>query len=292
MMLTQMHPKQAHFEQALHLFFDQCHFPARRLQEAMRYMLFPGGKRLRPLLIYATGELFNLSLTQLDPIAIAIELMHAYSLIHDDLPAMDNDDFRRGLPSCHKAFDEATAILAGDALHALAIQALIHPSQPDISVRQIDILLQATGPMGMISGQSLDLTLLAKNDALNESQLQQIHHLKTAELLLACINMPLVCLPPPVREPYRSLQDFAMILGLAYQMQDDYLDAYHAQTHGKGQASDQENHKTTFASLYPQQVLKTRIQTLFTELQQSLLVFGEQASGLHEILKMMNKIRD
>lgn len=288
--MIQSNPLLEHFETVLKAYLDKEIIPASRIQEAIHYVLFPGGKRLRPLLVYATGRLVSLPLPILDPIAIAIELMHAYSLVHDDLPAMDNDDYRRGRLTCHKAFDEATAILTGDALHALALQALLNFTSPETSLRQIQILLQASGPNGMISGQSLDLTLLSSTNPVDEAMLSKIHQLKTAELLLACIKMVLEALPAAQREPYLSLESFALTLGLAYQMQDDYLDIYHTNSHGKKQASDEQNNKTTFAKLYTASELKTRINTLFAEAKKNLSPFTENTIDLYALIELMHQL--
>lgn len=211
--------------------------PAVIIRSAIDYSLFPGGKRIRPILVYLTGSLLDVDLNILDAIAAAVELTHCYSLIHDDLPAMDNDDLRRGRPSCHKAFDEATAILAGDGMQALAIDVLLtylpHLVQPDRIISITRELVQATGISGMVSGQSLDLSELAKS-SIDDERLKEIHHLKTGRLILACIEMVLRIQSTP--EAYQSaLRTYANHIGLVFQMQDDYLD-YHAPAEflGKG----------------------------------------------------------
>lgn len=277
------------FETALQAFLNNQSIPATRLREAIYYVLFPGGKRLRPQLVYAVGQLVNLPIETLHPIAIAIELMHAYSLVHDDLPAMDNDDFRRGQPTCHKAFDEATAILVGDALQSLAISALIQMNIPSVSLHQIQILLQSSGPAGMISGQCLDLTLLSHR--IDESLLRTIHQLKTSELLLACVNMVLATLPPEQQAHYAFLSELALHLGLAYQMQDDYLDAYQTENHGKGHCSDGANDKHTFTSLYTEPELKVLINKTFDEAKAILVPFKSQAAKLYGLINTMHQLK-
>lgn len=257
--------------------------PAERIRSAMLYSLFPGGKRLRPLLIYLCGEILDTQPDCLDIIAAAVELTHCYSLIHDDLPAMDNDDLRRGKPSCHKAFDEATAILVGDGMQALAIDMLLSYLPKSLNPLQvIEIareLVVASGPAGMVSGQSLDLSELA-NAAITESQLHLIHSLKTERLISACINMVIAASHSTEREA-TALRDFAKHLGFVFQIQDDYLDHY-AKTDllGKGRASDQANQKITFASLYSKEELHDLIDTHFQFAKDALIPLGEKAEDL------------
>jgi farnesyl diphosphate synthase len=252
--------------------------PAPRIQEAMLYALFPGGKRIRPLLVYLSGELLNIQIEHLDIIAVALELTHCYSLIHDDLPAMDNDDFRRGKPSCHRAFDEATAILVGDGMQALAIELLISHLSPSLAPSQIlkstHELVKACGPSGMVSGQSLDLSEL-ENPNISEAELKKVHHLKTGKLIAACINMVLA-ISHATEKQTQALQQFGHHLGLAFQMQDDYLDQYDINHLGKGRASDSANHKTTFATLHTQEDLAHLIELYYHEILDTLSIFGEQ----------------
>lgn len=197
-------------------------------------------------MVYLTGNILDLDLKILDVIAAAIELTHCYSLIHDDLPAMDNDDLRRGKPSCHKAFDEATAILVGDGMQALAIEVLLTHLSPLLPPQQVIAitleLVKASGISGMVSGQSLDLSELAKSST-GEEQLREIHYLKTGRLILACIEMVLNAHSAP--EAYKAaLRTYASHLGLVFQMQDDYLDRYApAEFLGKGRSSDLANEK-------------------------------------------------
>ncbi|STX28082.1 geranyltranstransferase [Legionella beliardensis] len=272
-----------HHETFLKQVIQNLEIPAKRIQEAMHYALFPGGKRLRPMLVYLTGEVIDAALPSLDRIAAAIELTHAYSLIHDDLPAMDNDDFRRGKPSCHRKFDEATAILVGDGMQALAVDILLtelpqflEPSQVIAVTRE---LVHASGPSGMVSGQSLDLSEL-NNINITEAQLCAIHTLKTGKLISACINMATV-----VGNPDDSLKaalcDYAHYLGLVFQMQDDYLDAYAPMTRlGKNRASDVANQKITFAQLYEQQALFELINSYFQKAKDKLTPFTEKTKTL------------
>jgi len=273
-------------EQYLRNLLETTPIPAPAIRDAMLYALFPGGKRVRPLLVYLSGELLGVPLATLDVIAVAIELIHAYSLVHDDLPAMDNDDLRRGKPSCHRAFDEATAILVGDGLQALAIDVLLSQLPQTLPLPNVlDVtheLVKACGPAGMVSGQSLDLSELARPD-ITEAILAEIHDLKTGRLMLACMNMTLAAAEAST-ETVLALRQFATHLGLAFQMQDDYLDSYDAQSLGKGRASDQANHKTTFATYYTEDALRKAIQTHFQKTEQALSIFSERATPLNNVL--------
>jgi farnesyl diphosphate synthase len=289
-------PKQAEnmqrLEQGLQDVIENASIPAKRIQDAMLYALFPGGKRLRPRLVYLSGELLNIPSNACDSIAIAIELIHAYSLVHDDLPAMDNDDMRRGKPSCHRAFDEATAILVGDGLQALAIDVLLTNLPQSLSTPKVlavtHALIKACGPAGMVSGQSLDLSELS-NQQITEEKLSEIHDLKTSQLMLACINMVLAAAEPSP-DVTLALHTFATHFGLAFQMQDDYLDAYGpTEGLGKNRASDKENNKLTFASCYTEKALQQIIQIHFEKTEQALDIFADRATPLrnllHELLK-------
>ena len=273
-------------EKLLHNLVSDLEIKAPRIKEAMLYTLFPGGKRFRPMLVYLCGEILDVNNNSLDIIAASIELMHCYSLVHDDLPAMDNDDFRRGKPSCHRAFDEATAILVGDALQSFAIETLLTHLPKSLDLQQIiNITLEltkASGPSGMISGQSLDLTELA-NPNISLAQLEEIHSLKTGKLISSCINMVIEASKPRI-EYATSLKEFANSLGLAFQMQDDYLDKYAENHLGKGRESDLANQKTTFANLYSQRELADLIQDIFQSMQENLNIFGEKANNLKKYI--------
>lgn len=281
-------------EQVLHALLDSAVIPAPRIKDAMRYSLFPGGKRLRPVLVYLCGELIDVDLNALDSIAAAIELIHCYSLVHDDLPAMDNDDMRRGKPSCHRAFDEATAILVGDGMQAFALEILfnqLHSLLPPQKIIEIaHELVKACGVSGMVSGQSLDLSELA-NPRITESELRNIHLLKTGQLMMACINMVLAA-GEPSSSFISSLREFAKHLGLVFQMQDDYLDKYaQTDTLGKGRASDSENHKTTFATLYGKEELFTLITQHFQYAEQALASFEKRADTLRTLIRNLQHRR-
>ena len=197
-----------------------------RLHAAQRYSVLGAGKRIRPALVYATAETLGLPLGEVDAAACAVELIHAYSLVHDDLPAMDDDDLRRGRPTCHKAFDEATAILAGDSLQVLAFGILAShpglPADPQVRVRLIDVLADASGTAGMAGGQALDLA--AEGRQLSLAEVEQVHSLKTGALIRAAVLMAAHCSPRLDAAALRSLGEFGGLLGLAFQIQDDILD--------------------------------------------------------------------
>lgn len=277
----------ARHEQVLHDLIYAADIPASRIKEAIFYSLFPGGKRLRPILVYLCGELFDTNQHSLDIIAASIELVHSFSLVHDDLPAMDNDDLRRGRPSCHRAFDEATAVLVGDGIQALAIDILLCELPASLSMAQVVAvtheLLLACGPAGMVSGQSLDMSELT-NPAISEATLCEIHSLKTGKLIQACIKMVLAA-SNPSQASADALHQFAEHVGILFQMQDDYLDRYgEADSLGKGRSSDSANEKQTFATLYDQHTLAALIKQHITKAQQSLALFEEKAQNLQALL--------
>lgn len=191
------------------------------LYEAMYYAVLNGGKRIRPLFIYTLGTTLGLSLQDLDHAACAIELIHAYSLIHDDLPCMDNDDWRRGKPSCHKQFGEAMALLAGDALQALAFDVLLKaPLSPDKIVKMLSVLIKAAGPWGMVAGQTMDFNGLGCSD---KSSTENIHSLKTGALFVAAFQLPAIVADLPANN-LLILKKVGNNIGLAFQIQDDVCD--------------------------------------------------------------------
>lgn len=220
------------------------------LSEAIKYSLLGGGKRIRPLLVYATGEIFNVATEVLDVPAAAIEMMHTYSLIHDDLPAMDNDRLRRGRLTCHVYYDEATAILAGDALQAFSVQLLT--DAPFLSnsckLALINELTGASGANGMCVGQLFDIE--AENKIITAPELGKIHHYKTGLLIRAAIRFGALC-AGDAAAPYRAyLDQYAHAIGLAFQIQDDILNVIGDQTEmGKPNGSDQALEKSTYPAL-------------------------------------------
>lgn len=220
-----------------------------QLLAAMQYGLLNGGKRIRPFLVFAVGEMLGVARPNLNMCAIAVECIHSYSLIHDDLPAMDDDDLRRGKPTSHIVYGEATAILAGDALQTLAFDILANYTAPATleRIKLVGLLAKASGYGGMCGGQALDLA--ATNTSIALDQLHQIHELKTGALIQACVAMPCVFAKID-NDHHRALNDFAHALGLAFQVRDDILDiTSDTETLGKPQGSDEQANKSTFPSL-------------------------------------------
>lgn len=220
-----------------------------RLKKAVQYSLLAGGKRIRPLLVYATADCINLATEKADFIAAAIEMIHTYSLIHDDLPAMDNDELRRGKPTNHIAFDEATAILAGDALQSMAFETLSQtPCNANNLVIAVKLLAQASGLQGMAGGQSLDL--ISENCNATLSQLQSIHSAKTGAILKACVNLTTTLSDDLQTNQKEALNQYAEHLGIAFQIVDDILDVTQdTKTLGKPAHSDTKNNKSTYPHL-------------------------------------------
>ncbi len=227
-----------------------------RLCEAMRYSVLGGGKRLRPVLVYTTGEAFGAPLERLDAPAAAVELIHAYSLIHDDLPSMDDDDLRRGKPSCHRAFDEGTAILAGDALQALAFEVLAGdeadaamPAHAADTVLMQKTLAQGIGPQGMAGGQAIDLAAIGTQ--LTEIEIERMHRRKTGALIQASIDLGAIA-AGLAHDPVRpALRQFGTEIGLAFQIHDDILDVTgETGTIGKQQGADAAHGKPTYPSVF------------------------------------------
>lgn len=243
------------------------------LVQAMRYGLLLGGKRIRPFLVYATGEMLGLTLAQLDAPACAIECIHAYSLIHDDLPAMDNDELRRGHPTCHIKFDHATAILAGDALQTLAFTILSNDALPISSARyqlkMIETLANASGVVGMCMGQAMDLD--AENKKVSLAQLETIHRHKTGALIKAAVRLGAFAAGDSSREVLPHLERYAEAIGLAFQVQDDILDIVSdTSTLGKPQGSDQRLNKSTYPLLLGLDGAIKKSQSLLKEALQAL----------------------
>ncbi|WP_425056868.1 polyprenyl synthetase family protein [Pseudomonas abyssi] len=221
-----------------------------RLYSAMRYSVVNGGKRVRPLLAYASCEALGGQPQQADPAAAAVELIHAYSLIHDDLPAMDDDDLRRGQPTCHRAFDEATAILAGDALQAMAFELLAGAGdwQPATRLQMVQLLGRAAGPQGMVGGQAIDLG--AVGEQLDLATLESMHRHKTGALIRAAVQLGALASEQVDDEQLAALGQYADSIGLAFQVQDDILDIESdTSVLGKQQGADVARDKPTYPAL-------------------------------------------
>jgi geranylgeranyl pyrophosphate synthase len=224
-----------------------------RLIAAMRYSTLGGGKRLRPVLVYATGVALGAQPESLDDAAVAVELIHAYSLIHDDLPAMDDDDLRRGRPTCHRAFDEGTAVLAGDALQALAFEVLAgdgHSAlQPAARLQQVQVLAAGIGTAGMAGGQAIDLA--AVGHVLDADGIEAMHRRKTGALIRASVLLGAIAAGITAGEAYAALERYGAELGLAFQIQDDVLDvAGETMAMGKTAGADAARGKPTYPSLF------------------------------------------
>lgn len=251
-LLNQLESLRRQIEQTLEAVLPADNRPPQRLHQAMRYSVTGGGKRIRPVLTLATAIALDIPPERLLKPACAVELIHAYSLIHDDLPAMDNDDLRRGRPTCHKAFDEATAILAGDALQALAFEILV--TDPDcadnaeLKLHMLRTLAQAAGAAGMAGGQAIDLA--AVNRSLTLPELEQMHRLKTGALIEASVVLATYASAQVTESVRRNLRLYAQSIGLAFQIQDDILDVIgDTQTLGKTQGADMALNKPTYSSL-------------------------------------------
>jgi farnesyl diphosphate synthase len=264
------------------------HLPAaevapRRLHEAMRYSALGGGKRIRPILVYATGEALRVPTEFLDAPAAAIELLHAFSLIHDDLPAMDNDDLRRGRPTAHRAFDEATAILAADAMQPLAFEILAtHPAlvdRPLAQVRLVALIANACGSNGMTGGQSMDLA--AEGMRLDPAELEHIYRLKTGSLLRASVLAAACCAEDVPDATRHALERFVDALGLAFQVRDDILDieGTTAET-GKTGGSDLAKDKATYPHLFGMPRARHRADELLQQALDAVAGFGTEYDGL------------
>jgi geranylgeranyl pyrophosphate synthase len=257
-----------------------------RLHEAMRYSVLGGGKRIRPALLFATARTLGLSEDAVEAAACAIELVHVYSLVHDDLPAMDNDDLRRGRPTCHKAYDEATALLVGDALQPLAFQLLASdpalPASPAIRLRLIDMLAQAIGTFGMAGGQAIDLAVQGMR--LDITQVEDMHARKTGAVIRASVLMAAECAPPLDTNLYAALTRFATAVGLAFQIQDDLLDVMgDVSTLGKATGADSERAKPTHPAVIGISASQQRVRLLHSQAINALAPFGDRAESLRSL---------
>jgi farnesyl diphosphate synthase len=255
-----------------------------RLHAAMRHAVLLGGKRMRPLLVYATGTAFGADEAALDAPAVAVELVHAYSLVHDDLPAMDDDRMRRGQPTVHVAFDQATAILAGDALQALAFEALAGARQaPAIRVGMLAELAAAAGVRGMCGGQALDLAATGAARPPGAAALERLHAMKTGALLRCAVRLGALAAgaDPGSRA---ALDRFADALGLAFQVRDDLLDVEgDSRVLGKTAGKDAAQDKATFPSVVGIEASRERLRTLAAEMEQALAPFGARAAALRRL---------
>ncbi|MDR3476922.1 MAG: polyprenyl synthetase family protein [Gammaproteobacteria bacterium] len=280
---------QARTESLFDFYLKKAAMPAKSLQESMAYGVLNGGKRIRPLLVYAAGTVVGAEMENLDAAACAVELIHSYSLIHDDLPAMDNADLRRGKPACHKAYGEAMAILAGDALQAFVFQILAsHPNQLSANQRleMIAVLSEASGPFGMAAGQALDITIMDKN--ISAEKLLHLYQLKTGALLTASIKLGMLGiaeLPPETRS---ALEKYAAYIGLAFQIQDDLLDI-ESETAilGKPQGLDIANNKMTYPTLMGVEATRKKVQNLTDLALDSIIGLGAKGDILKKLAEYL-----
>ncbi|WP_281300341.1 MULTISPECIES: polyprenyl synthetase family protein [unclassified Iodidimonas] len=255
-----------------------------RVVEAMRYALFAGGKRLRPFLLRATADLFGVSLTSSLRAGAAIECIHSYSLVHDDLPAMDDDDLRRGKPTVHKAFDEATAILAGDALLTFAFEILSDESthaDPRVRAQLVSVAARASGHHGMVGGQMLDLA--AEHKQLTERDIIRLQQMKTGALIVSAVEMGAV-LGKASTHARHALVAYARAMGLAFQIADDLLDATaSADEMGKATGKDAAAGKATLVSLWGEEAAREKAEILTDQALSYLKEFGSKAELLREV---------
>lgn len=275
----------ARVDAALAALFDTRPAIEPRLQAAMRHGLLVGGKRLRPLLVYLAGQALGASNDDLDAPAAAIELIHAYSLIHDDLPAMDDDDLRRGQPTVHKAYDEATAILAGDALQTLAFEVLGQAAHPRLG-SLITTLATASGREGMVAGQALDLAAVGGHPDVNA--LAHMHAHKTGALIVAAVRMGGLIAVDNDDPRLEALTRYARAIGLAFQIHDDVLDVTgDTTTLGKTSGADAARAKPTYPSLLGLAGAQQKAHALIDEAIAALAPLGEQAAPLAELAHYM-----
>ena len=257
-----------------------------RLHQAMRYAVLAPGKRVRPILVYATAAALGIDLERVDGAASAVEIIHAYSLIHDDLPAMDDDDLRRGRPTCHREFDEATAILAGDALQALAFYILSHDpamtDDPAARLQMVEKLALFSGSRGMAGGQAIDLAAVGKT--LNIAELETMHIHKTGALIRTCVQMSALSADQLDHRRFQALDSYAKCVGLSFQVQDDILDVTgDTATLGKTQGADSALNKPTYPSIIGLDASQEKAMELHQNALQALSIFGEEADILRYI---------
>ncbi|WDZ95350.1 polyprenyl synthetase family protein [Herbaspirillum sp. WKF16] len=267
-----------------------------RLHEAMRYTAMDGGKRVRPLLVYAAGDVFDTPLPLLERAAAAVEMIHVYSLVHDDMPCMDDDALRRGKPTVHVKYDEATALLVGDALQAQAFATLSAPLEAELAaadagmparqLRMLNLLAQASGSVGMCGGQAIDLASVGMT--LSLSELEQMHRLKTGALLRAAVLLGALGGKALSAGESAALDDYARAVGLAFQVVDDILDATaDSATLGKTAGKDAADNKPTYVSILGLDESQALAEKLRGDAHQALAPFGDKARRLRELADLI-----
>lgn len=277
---------QARVEAAIDRWLPPAQTHPARLHQAMRYSALSGGKRIRPVLVFATGDALSIARDSLDGIAAAVELIHAYSLIHDDLPAMDNDDLRRGQATCHKAFDEATAILAGDALQALAFYILARDramlADAETRLRMIERLGLACGSRGMAGGQAIDLEAVGKN--LDIAELEDMHIHKTGALIRAAVLLAAMNRAEADPAQLEGLDRYGKCVGLAFQIRDDILDIEgETEIIGKTRGADLALAKPTYPAVLGMEGAKQRARELHEQALDALAPFDQRADTLRTV---------
>jgi len=262
------------------------------LHQAMRYAVLGGGKRLRPILVYATGSALGAVPERLDAPAAAVEIIHAYSLVHDDLPAMDDDALRRGRPTCHVAFGEAAAILAGDALQALAFDVLARDSAladaPALLVEMLRVLAAACGSQGMAGGQALDLAAVGR--ILDAAELERMHVHKTGALIRASVRLGALATGCRDERTLAALETYGHCIGLAFQIRDDILDVEGSSaTLGKTAGKDAADAKPTYPSILGMQGSRDRLAELTTAAIDSVQPLGTR---MHELIALARYVAE
>ncbi|MBZ0105196.1 MAG: polyprenyl synthetase family protein [Sulfuricella denitrificans] len=272
-------------EEVLEQFLPSSELAPQRLHQAMRYAALGGGKRVRPLLAFAAGELSSAPLARVEAVASAVELIHVYSLVHDDLPCMDNDDLRRGKPTCHVEFDEATALLVGDSLQSLAFQIVAErpiAHSPSLQLEMIRLLALAAGSRGMAGGQAIDLASVGKT--LNQTELEFMHIHKTGALIRAAVLLGAHCGDGVDSGQLDAVNHYAQCIGLAFQVVDDILDVEASTaTLGKTAGKDAENNKPTYVSILGLNAARELAQELHQNALSALVEFGDQANRLAQL---------
>ncbi len=277
---------QARFEGVLDKLLPSAELAPQRLHQAMRYAVLDGGKRVRPLLVFAAGQLVGAEPSRLNIAAAAVELIHAYSLVHDDMPCMDDDVLRRGKPTCHVQYDQATALLVGDSLQTLAFQLLAEHRLNDDATQQlamIKLLATASGSRGMAGGQAMDLANVGKALSLQELEMMHIH--KTGALIRAAVLLGAQCGSENCTPTtLAKLDRFGKLIGLAFQVVDDVLDSEaDTATLGKTAGKDAHNHKPTYVTLLGVHDAREMAKILHGEALESLAEFGDTANRLREL---------
>jgi farnesyl diphosphate synthase len=283
-----MHTIQSQVETALARFLPPADAIPGRLHQAMRYASLNGGKRIRPLLAFAAGELTGATPERLEVVACAVELIHVYSLVHDDLPCMDDDVLRRGRPTCHIEYDESTALLVGDSLQSLAFELIARPTlgDPLRQVEMIRLLAHASGSCGMAGGQAIDLESIGK--ILDEPELELMHALKTGALIRSAVLLGALCGDPLGAESREALNRFAKRAGLLFQVIDDILDCTASTTTlGKTAGKDAAADKPTYVSLLGLERTREFAGDLRIQALEALAIFGERGQRLVALTDFM-----